>query len=152
MKCYIGVDPGVSGGYAIAFDDLTSVQLHPWGDECEFVHHMRELSNNPDIDLIESAVEKVPPFVGKAIPSSSSFKLGYNYGFLVGVLRALQVPVTLIKPQEWQKGLGGLQGLTSQKRKKALRDHADRFFPQVKGLTLKTADAVLILRHFLLNT
>jgi hypothetical protein len=68
------------------------------------------------------------------------------------VLRALQVPVTLIKPQEWQKGLGGLQGLTSQKRKKALRDHADRFFPQVKGLTLKTADAVLILRHFLLNT
>ena len=90
MKCYIGIDPGVSGGYAIAFDDLTKVQLHPWGDECEFVHHMRELSDNPDIDLIESAVEKVPPFVGKAIPSSSSFKLGYNYGFLVGVLRALQ--------------------------------------------------------------
>ena len=23
MKCYIGIDPGVSGGYAIAFDDLT---------------------------------------------------------------------------------------------------------------------------------
>ena len=90
MKCLHRNRPRVSGGYAIAFDDLTSVQLHPWGDECEFVHHMKELSENPDIDLIESAVvEKVPPFVGKAIPSSSSFKLGYNYGFLVGVSESL---------------------------------------------------------------
>jgi len=152
MKCFIGIDPGMSGGYAIAYDNLSTIQLHPWGDEFEFVHHMSEITDNPDIELIESAVELIPPFVGKAIPSSSSFKLGYNYGFIVGVLRALQVPVTLIKPQEWQKGLGGLQGLTSNKRKKALRNHADRFFPKVKGLTLKTADAALILRHFLIKT
>ena len=151
MKCFIGIDPGVSGGYAIAFDDLTSVHLHPWGDECEFVHHMRELSDNPDIESIESAVEKVPPFAGKLFLVHQVSSSGIIMVFWKGCLRP-QIPLTLIKPQEWQKGLGGLQGLTSNKRKKALMNHADRFFPQVKGLTLKTADGLLILRHFLLNT
>jgi len=30
-------------------------------------------------------------------------------------------------------------------------NQAKQFFPNVKGLTLKTADAILILRHHLIN-
>ena len=151
MKCFIGVDPGMSGGYAIAYDSLQSIELHSWVNESSFVEHFLELLANPDITSISTAVEKVPPYVGRAIPSSSSFKLGYNYGFIVGVFRALKLPIELIPPKDWQKGLGGLQGLSSNKRKKVLKDHANRFFPTVKGLILKTADAALILRHFFIN-
>lgn len=152
MKLTIGIDPGKSGGYAIAWGGKHSINLHSLGEDFEFVEHMQDLKDHPDVTSIEAVVELVPPFVGKKIPSSSSFKLGENYGFLKGVLRSLEIPFTLVRPQEWQKGLSGLSGLTSNKRKKALMNHAKQFFPTTKGLTLKTADAILILRHFLLNT
>jgi len=85
------------------------------------------------------------------IPSSASFKLGASCGFIHGCLRMAEIPFTLVRPQEWQKGLSGLTKLTSGKRKKVLANHAKQFFPSTKGITLKTADAILILRHFLIN-
>jgi len=152
MKLTIGIDPGKSGGYAIAWGGMHSINLHKLEEDFEFVEHMKELKRHPDVESIEAVVELVPPFVGKMIPSSASFKLGASCGFLHGVLRMGEIPFTLVRPQEWQKGLSGLSGLTSNKRKKVLMNHAKQFFPTTKGLTLKTADAILILRHFLLNT
>jgi len=151
MKITIGIDPGASGGYAIAWGGSHSIVLHKLGEDFEFVEHIQDLKDHPDVTEIEAVIELVPPFAGKMIPSSSSFKLGKNCGFIEGTLRMAEIPFTLVRPQEWQKGLGGLQGLTSNKRKKVLMNHAKQFFPSVKGLTLKTADAILILRHFLIN-
>ena len=152
MKLTIGIDPGKSGGYAIAWDGMHSINLHTLDEDFEFVEHIQDLKDHPDVTSIEAVVELVPPFAGKMIPSSTSFKLGKSCGFLEGVLRMAEIPFTLVRPQEWQKGLSGLSGLTSNKRKKVLMNHAKQFFPTTKGLTLKTADAVLILRHFLHNT
>ena len=152
MKLTIGIDPGKSGGYAIGWDGLANIHLHKLEEDFEFVEHMKELKRHPDVESIEAVVELVPPFAGKMIPSSASFKLGASCGFLHGVLRMGEIPFTLVRPQEWQKGLSGLSGLTSNKRKKVLMNHAKQFFPSTKGLTLQTADAILILRHFLLNT
>ena len=146
MKLTIAIDPGKSGGYAIAWGkSYSSINLHKLGEDFEFVEHIQDLKDHPDVTSIEAVVELVPPFAGKMIPSSSSFKLGENYGFIQGVLRTAQIPFTLVRPQEWQKGLSGLSGLTSGRRKKVLMNHAKRLFPSVKGLTLKTADALLIL-------
>ena len=98
--------------------------MHSLGEDFEFVEHIQDLKDHPDVTSIEAVVELVPPFVGKMIPSSSSFKLGENYGFIRGVLRMGEIPFTLVRPQEWQKGLSGLSGLTSHKRKKVLMNHA----------------------------
>ena len=151
MKVTIGIDPGKSGGYAIAWGGLHDVKLHSIGEDFEFVEHIQDLQDHPLITSLEAVVELVPPYVGKNIPSSSSFKLGKNCGFLEGVLRMAEIPFTLVRPQDWQKGLSGLTKLTSGKRKKVLMNHAKQFFPSTKGITLKTADAILILRHFLIN-
>ena len=153
MRLTIAIDPGKQGGYAIAWGGLNDINLHKLGEDFEFVEHIKELKNHPDVESIEAVVELVPPYAGKVrIPSSASFKLGFSCGFLHGVLRTAEIPFTLVRPQEWQKGLGGLSGLaSSHKRKKVLMNHAKQFFPQVKGLTLKTADAILILRHHLNN-
>ena len=151
MKLTIGIDPGKSGGYAIAWGGLHDIKLHSVGEDFEFVEHIQDLQDHPIVTSIEAVVELVPPFAGKMIPSSSSFKLGKSCGFLEGVLRMAEIPFTLVRPQEWQKGLGGLTKLTSGKRKKVLANHAKQFFPSTKGITLKTADAILILRHFLIN-
>jgi len=151
MKVTIGIDPGKSGGYAIAWGGLHDVKLHSIGEDFEFVEHIQDLQDHPLITSLEAVLELVPPYVGKNIPSSSSFKLGKNCGFLEGVLRMAEIPFTLVRPQDWQKGLSGLTKLTSGKRKKVLMNHAKQFFPSTKGITLKTADAILILRHFLIN-
>ena len=152
MKLTIAIDPGKSGGYAIAWNGLHTINLHTLDEDFEFVEHIQDLKDHPDVTEIEAVIELVPPFAGKMIPSSTSFKLGKNCGFLEGVLRALEIPFVLVRPQEWQKGLSGLKGLTSNKRKKALMNHAKQFFPSTKGLTLKTADAILILRYHLMRT
>ena len=113
MKLTIGIDPGKSGGYAIAWGGLPIINLHSIGEDFEFVEHIQDLKDHPDVTSIEAVVELVPPFAGKMIPSSSSFKLGKSAGFLEGVLRMAEIPFTLVRPQDWQKGLSGLKGLTS---------------------------------------
>jgi len=57
-----------------------------------------------------------------------------------------EIPFTYVRPQVWQKGLSGLKGLVSSKRKGALKNHAKRLFPKLK-VTLATADALLILNY-----
>ena len=148
MRATIAVDPGKSGGYAISIDG--AVEAHPYRDETEFLDHIYELNMRPDLTAIEAAVEEVPKFVGKAVPGSTSFVLGYHYGFIVGAFRANQIPVHLYRPQVWQKGLTGVKAAKGSKKKRILRDHATRLYPSLRP-TLATADAVLILRHHLLQ-
>ena len=135
MKVTIGIDPGKSGGYAIAYGGLHSIHLFSIGEDFEFVEHMEDILDNPDVESVEAVVELVPPFAGKMIPSSSSFKLGKNCGFIEGTLRMAEIPFTLVRPQEWQKGLGGLQGLTSNKRKKVLMSYRRRCRSPLRMLT-----------------
>jgi len=151
MKLTIAIDPGKSGGYAIAWNGLHTINLHTLDEDFEFVEHIQDLKDHPDVTEIEAVIELVPPFAGRNIPSSVGFKLGKSCGFLEGVMRMAEIPFTLVRPQEWQKGLGGLKGLSGDKRKKALMNHARQFFPKVSKLSLKTADAILILRHHLIN-
>ena len=152
MKIFIAVDPGASGGFAISYGaDLDDVEVRPWRDETEWLIDLSMLADHPDAESLVAIVEHVPPYVGKAIPSSSAFKLGKNFGYICGTIRALQIPLHLSRPAEWQKGLEGVKAASGSKKKRVLRDHAVRLFPTIKGVTLKTADALLILNNFLSN-
>jgi len=152
VKIFLAVDPGASGGFAISYgSDLDDVEVRPWVDETTWLIDLSELADHPDADSLVAIVEHVPPYVGRAIPSSAAFKLGKNFGYICGTIRALQIPLHLSKPQEWQKGLEGVRAAKGSKKKRVLRDHANRLFPTTKGVTLKTADALLILNHFLNN-
>ena len=117
------------------------IELHPFRVEHEYIDLIRDLDNKK----YEAVVEDVPAFVSAATSNASSFKLGYNFGFIVGALRALRLPTHLVKPQIWQKGLQGLRpklGYTDRKR--ILKDNAIRLYPDLK-ITNATADAVLIM-------
>ena len=142
MRNVFAVDPGVGGGIAIGHGGL--VNLHPFRTEAEFLY----LLNPLDPEKTAAVVEEVPPYVGRAIPSSSAFKLGYNYGFEVGALRARGFQVNLVRPQKWQKGLSGLGKLKGAPRKRKLRDHATRLYPHLGKITLACADALLILHWY----
>lgn len=150
MKIFLAVDPGASGGFAISYGDgMDQLEVRPWVDETEWLSTLWELLEHPDSESVVAIVEHVPPYVGRAIPSSAAFKLGKNFGYICGTIRALQIPLNLTRPQEWQKGLEGVKAASGSKKKRVLRDHANRLFPTIKGVTLKTADGLLILHHFL---
>ena len=149
MKLTVAVDPGKSGGYAVDYDNRL-LGTFPFKGETEFLADLRDWLDNPDVTAIEAAVEEVPKFVGKAVPGSTSFVLGYHYGFIVGAFRANQIPVHLYRPQVWQQGLTGVKAAKGQRKKRVLRDHATRLYPSLRP-TLATADAILILRHHLLQ-
>ena len=151
MRVIVSVDPGSKGGVAVAYGNLTEVEVYPLTELGDFIDLALDLTDNADAEGdVVGVVEDIPPYCGKDVPSSSIFKLGKSFGEVVGVLRALRVPVHLVRPKTWQKGLGGLTGKTGAARKRVLADHAKRLFPEVK-VTLATADAVLLLNHFLNN-
>ena len=139
-KGIAAVDPGVGGGMAIMHPD-GSFDLRPWTVEHEHLDVVHGLNSEEYI----SVVEDVPAFVSAATSNASSFKLGYNFGFVVACFRAKKLETHLVKPQIWQKGLLGLKrNMGYTLRKRVLKDNAIRLYPDLK-ITNQTSDAVLIL-------
>lgn len=142
-KGILAYDPGCSGGLAVLHPD-ERVALHPWRTE----HEMLDVLRYFQPEAFEVVVEDVPVYVSSVTSNASSFKLGYNFGWFVGVSRALGFATNLIKPKAWQAGLKGIKpkmGYTARKR--MLKDNACRLYPEAK-VTNATADAVLIMDYW----
>ena len=150
-ECFVAIDPGVSGGFC-QFIGKQVIQAWKFTSLSDFVDEVYALTENPEHQL-EFVLEHVPPFAGKNIPSSRSFVLGKSCGFYEGLARGLRVPCHLVPPKTWQKGFSGLAKTSSSQRKRLLKDHATRLYPNLgKGITLATADAVLIAHYFINKT
>ena len=140
MKPYLAIDPGANGGWAY--------QLHGDGAFMQGGNdELADLCPSTDTTIV---IEKVPAFVGP-IPASASFKLGYSYGWIVGLWQGRGFKVVLVTPQEWQKTMGvGTKkggGHSTTEWKNKLKAEAQRRFPFVEKITLKTADAFCLLSH-----
>ena len=136
---YLAIDPGANGGFAYK------------GGATIFCGKNAELAGltiNRETIIV---VEKVPPYVGKFIPSSAAFKLGYSYGWIVGKFSGYKTHH--ITPQVWQKYLNiGTKGdQTTTQWKNKLKDEAIKLFPNQKRITLATSDAYLLLHYALKN-
>ena len=135
----LAIDPGANGGWVYKGGPTIF---------CGKNSELPQLTINRETVII---VEKVPPYVGKFIPSSAAFKLGYSYGWIVGKFAGYKTHH--VTPQVWQKflniGTKGEQTTTQWKNK--LKDEAIKLFPNQKRITLATADAYLILHYALKN-
>ena len=134
-------DPGKGGG--VAYYDGENFSLHRFTTESDYLEIMESFDRKTRI-----FVEDVPVFVAASTSNASSFKLGYNFGFIMGACRAFAFPVELVSPKKWQKGLQGLKPKMSYAaRKRTLKDNAVRMYPALKGITNATADALLVLDY-----
>ena len=124
-----------------------TITLCKWTTESEYLSFIQPLVTGSKLyRAAEAVVEDVPPFVAAATSNASSFKLGFNFGFHVGALRAIAVPTHLVRPKKWQAGLRGLKpNMGTTARKRMLKDNAIRLYPHLDGITNATADALLIL-------
>lgn len=148
----IAIDPGVSGGFA-SFIGHQIVTAWKFTTQSDFISDLNDMvhENDHEEHPMQIVLEDVPPFVGKNIPSSRAFKLGVSCGFYQGVARGMKLPLHMVPPKTWQKGLSNLKKSSSSQRKRILKDHATRLYPDIiEDITLKTADAVLI-GHFFIN-
>ena len=144
MPTIVAVDPGVSGGFAIAFED--DIELHPMPGSLTELHQLMRTNATKDAQLW---IEEVPKFAGKNIPSSTTAVLFQNVGRIEGIAVALGYALHRVTPVAWQHdlGLGGRKSCNGQSEwKRKLKNKAQELYPLL-DVTLKTADALLILRH-----
>jgi len=96
-------------------------------------------------------VEKVGGYVGgKGAPGSAMFNFGRNVGFLLGLIASTKTRLIEVPPQRWQKTLQcGVKATYGTGWKGHLKQIAQQRHPRL-SITLKTADALLILEHALI--
>jgi len=149
MKEYLAIDPGINGGWAYYNEKEKRFESGTMENLFQAKWHLNVIV----------IIENVPPYTGKFIPSSSAFKLGYNFGWCVGLFYKHRT--ILVTPQSWQKTLGvGVKNdlrtlsMTPSKLNTAwkakLANKARELFPEQK-ITLKTSDAFCLLHHALVN-
>ena len=116
------------------------------GDILETLRTIKAISG----PSIECYLESCVKYAGKEQSGSAAIVYGRNYGFIEGVIQTLGSKLHLVRPQEWQKvlKLGKRNGATTTVWKNKLKAQAQRLFPTEK-VTLKTADALLILEYAL---
>lgn len=142
----IAIDPGNSGGIAWINDNTEGCCNMP-ETEGDIVAKINELVA---MGCTTCYMEEVGGYTGgMGAPGSAMFNFGRNFGFLLGVLAARGVRLELVRPQKWQKefSLGTVKssgGKGPWKRK--LKEKAQQLYPHLT-VTLKTADALLILKY-----
>ena len=144
---YIAIDPGVGGGIAY-IDTDGSVHALPMP---QTLHDMDvQLSilcqHRPGIGCNWTTVflEELPKFAGK-MSGSSMATMFRNYGRIEGILAAYGARIEYLPPKKWQQTLGLGDKKTHGNRWKAhLKGRAQALHPRLT-VTLKTADALLIL-------
>jgi hypothetical protein len=150
---YIGIDPssigGKSAGGAIVFikggEIIKAVRLNS-STETDIKNEIKDTLSQSTKWL--AGIEKVHSMPRQGIASTFSF--GTGYGFLRGLLVALEIPFIEITPQKWQKYYSIPKSEDKTKHKNLLKQAAQQRFPKAK-ITLADADAILI-AHFLEKT
>lgn len=140
-SCFIGIDPGKSGGICILVNDEEPM-LHPMPGTVKAYLELIQSNTEGAVCYIE----KLWGYVGGRNSAPAMFKLGQSYGSLVMGLVAVGIPYSEVVPRTWQAGLGitpktKTEGTTQFKNR--LKQEAEKLLPKSR-ITLATADAVLI--------
>lgn len=146
-KRIIAIDPGANGGVAEFCEGWPKPRLYGLKGLGEF---LRLMSIDPQPAETLVVMELVGGFIaGRPAPGSAMFNFGRGFGQIEGAVQALGIRLELVRPQEWQKALRlgdkGKGPNAGAEWKRKLRDEAQRRYPGIDVITLKTADALLIL-------
>jgi hypothetical protein len=146
VKRILAIDPGMSGGLAHYGPSGVTLDAMPATDA-----DVRDLvlDRLGVTDVVY--VEKVGGYVGgKGAPGSAMFHFGRNVGFIHGLIASTKTRVIEVAPQRWQKTIqAGTKATHGTRWKAHLKQIAQQRHPRL-SITLKTADALLILEHALI--
>ena len=138
---FIGIDPGKSGGIAILTSETAIVHACPRTIE-DMATLIGVCLNDVSAENVRVTVEKVWAFPTDG--RRGSFSFGENYGQWQGILASHELDPVYVTPKVWQSHYEIKKGLPKPVRKKLLKQMAKDKYPDTIGITLKTADALLI--------
>jgi len=102
-RIYIGIDVGKLGGIAIINEAGEVLELHAMpliGKEYD-IHKIADILRGRDIDSCKVVIEDVHSIYGTS--AKSNFEFGRGRGILEGIVCALNMRHTMVKPKTWQK-------------------------------------------------
>jgi hypothetical protein len=146
---YIGIDPGMSGGIAVLWEEaLNKPQTYKMPREPE---QLTELLRQLVEYRTQIFIEQVPKFCGLAqfgrrnIMGSSMAVMYGNFQLAVGICHGLGHPPALLPPVRWQNLVQcrNFERLDRGPWKNRLKARAQEIFPETR-VTLASADALLI--------
>ena len=140
----IGVDPGKNGGLVvIEGDEIRAHKCPETPDEMATLFGVA-LNGDAPIDTY-FVIEKVWARPGNA--SRAAFSYGVNFGLWLGIAASYEVDVNYVLPQKWMTHFKCPKVMKVTQRKKWLNDKAKELYPELKKITLATADAILIAKY-----
>ena len=142
---YIGIDPGAGGGIA-AIDEEGNIKAYKCPQSSEDMALLFEvLVGDTPPDNVRLLMERVWARPTNAV--RAAFSYGVNYGQWLGVASSHEIKIHTVIPTEWIRWVGCPKALKSVIRKRWLKEKAQELYPEIKRVTLKTSDAILITRY-----
>lgn len=131
----IGIDPGLSGAVA-AVDSETRILLRVADTPVFNVQKGWEYDMSGMADLLRSiilgnparvVIERAQPMPGQGV--TSTFSTGMGYGIWIGLLGALEIPYSSVRPCEWTRKL--LKGVPGEGKARSIL-LASQTFPGIE--------------------
>ena len=142
---YIGIDPGAGGGIAV-IDEEDNIKAYKCPQSSEDMALLFEvLIGNSPPESIRLLMERVWARPTNAV--RAAFSYGVNYGQWLGISSSHEIKMNTVIPTEWIRWIGCPKALKSVIRKRWLKEKAQELYPEIKRVTLKTSDAILITRY-----
>ena len=142
---YIGIDPGAGGGVAV-IDEEENIKAYKCPQSSEDMALLFEvLIGNSPPESIRLLMERVWARPTNAV--RAAFSYGVNYGQWLGISSSHEIKMNTVIPTEWIRWIGCPKALKSVIRKRWLKEKAQELYPEIKRVTLKTSDAILITRY-----
>ena len=141
---FIGIDPGKSGGITLISDEgieATKCPKEPADMAIFFEYFIGDTAPYNVGVLIERVWAR--PTNG----SRHAFAYGFNYGVWFGVISRKYVEIHTTLPAKWIQYFNCPKGIEYNDRKKWLKEKAKELYPEVKKVTLATADSILIAHY-----
>jgi len=132
----LGIDPGVSGGFAVLSSDLSTINAIAFSRATpkDIVTILGPAK------IIKAYIEHVHSMPLQGVVSVFTF--GHNYGWWQGILHACEIPFDRVVPVKWQNALQ----CRTKGDKNVSKRRAQELFPALK-VTHATADALLIAEY-----
>tara|TARA_R110002051_G_scaffold88750_2_gene156491 strand:+ start:17567 stop:18040 length:474 start_codon:yes stop_codon:yes gene_type:complete len=144
MKCYMGIDPGKSGGVAICYENNISAHKCP-ETEGDMYSLLEIMASAKDFEEIVVSLEHVWGFPSDS--SKTAFTFGKNFGAWITCLQIKELDYTLVTPRKWQYDFRVEKGMQKSERKRYLKTIAEQYVKKSEEpfrVTYSTADAILI--------
>lgn len=139
-KAVLGFDPGASGGLCLMSGSV--IEAIDFSTATLVGYREQIVKWQETYDIYGAGLEKVNAMPEQGVTSMFSF--GQRFGELIGLCVAMQIPIYMIQPKQWQSTLAikDKDKLTKANRKKAIAQAVSLIYPSAYSVMYTVRGAI----------